>query len=117
MTPRVRQLLFATLITWHATVSVCGPCLHELPSFTHRPWTASRTHRSDVLAQSGGHSKDSCLVCQYVVQSQLAVEISGHRSTDQLIELVISVRDLSQPISNPLGSYPRAPPVSGVRWL
>jgi hypothetical protein len=117
MTPRVRQFLFATLITCHATVSVCGPCLHELPSFTHRPWTASGAHRSDVLAQSGVHSKDSCLVCQYVAQFQLAVEISSHRSTDQLVELLISVRDLSQPVFNPLGSNPRAPPVSGVRWL
>ncbi len=117
MTPRVRPFLFATLITCHATVSVCGPCLHELPGFTHRPWTASRADRSDVVAQSGGHSKDSCLLCQYVAQSQLAVEISVHRSTDQLVDLLVPVLHLSQPIFNPLGSNPRAPPVSGVRWL
>ncbi len=116
MTPSVRQFLLAIFITCHSTMSVCGPCLHELPSLTHRPRTASRARRSEILAQSSGHSKDSCLVCKYVAQSQLTVEVSSHRSTDQLVELLISLRDRSQPNSNPPGSNPRAPPVFGGRW-
>jgi hypothetical protein len=108
----VRQFLFTSLITCHAAVVLCGPCLHELPGSTHQMGAASNSHRSDDPLQSRSDSKDGCLICHFVAQGQLPVEFSRGISPELVAELVIPALPVSHSDSSPLPSFPRAPPAT-----
>ena len=69
----VRHFLFASLIACHAAVTLCGPCLHELPGSSHQIGLATQSHRPDAPAQSSRDSADNCLICHFVAQGQLTV--------------------------------------------
>ena len=69
----VRHFLFASLIACHAAVTLCGPCLHELPGSSHQIGLATKSHRPDAPAQSSRDSADNCLICHFVAQGQLTV--------------------------------------------
>jgi hypothetical protein len=112
----VRQLLFASLIACHAAVTLCGPCLHELPGSPHEMGAASRPDRAGDPIPSGRDSTDRCLICHFVAQGQLPVELSCTFSIQLLDELAIPTSPVWLPHSNPLPSHPRAPPSpSGLR--
>jgi hypothetical protein len=107
----VRQVLFSSLIACHASVSLCGPCFHGLQlSAHHQMGEVSTPYRPDHPILPGSDSRDSCLVCQFVAQSQLPVEFSQERLPQLIIELVYSTLPSSQPVANPLAACPRAPP-------
>ena len=107
----VRQFLFASLIACHAAVVLCGPCLHELSGSSHQMGAASKAHCADHPLQSRSDSKDGCLICHFVAQGQLPVEFSRGSSPQLIAELVISAVTVSDSISNPRTSCPRAPPL------
>ena len=73
MTRSVRHFLVAALIACHAAVTLCGPCLHELPGSSHQFGPAGKTHRPDAPAKSATDSADNCLICHFVAQRQLTV--------------------------------------------
>jgi hypothetical protein len=116
MSRSVRQFLFASLIACHAAVTLCGPCLHELPGLSHKMGAASQPHGSDDPISSRGDSADRCLVCQCLAQGQLPVEFSGVSSAQVIDELVIPAIRVTPHLSHPLPTFPRAPPkaVSGL---
>jgi hypothetical protein len=108
----VRQFLFASLIACHAAVTLCGPCLHELPGLSHKIGPASSAHGSDDPIQSRGDSTDRCPICHFLVQCQLPVEFPVESSIQLIDELVIPPVDATQPLCYALPSFPRAPPRS-----
>src|SRR5215831_12161 len=112
MSRLVRQLLFATLISCHAAVSLCGPCLHALPGAAHQPGATSKADRPDHPAQSRRDAADNCVVCHFVAQGQLPVECSSELSVQVVTDLAIPSLPTARPASNHLPSSPRAPPGS-----
>jgi hypothetical protein len=105
-----RRILCGWLIVYHAAVTLCGPCLHELPGQSHQRGTASKPHDSDDPIQSGSDSTERCLICHFVAQAQLPVEFSGQSSIEFVIELVIPTIDVDRILCAPLQACPRAPP-------
>jgi hypothetical protein len=109
----VRQVLFSSLIVCHASASLCGPCLHGLQgSAPHPMGDISRPYRPDHPILPESDSRDGCLVCQFVAQSQLPVEFSQERLPQLITELVYKGLPSSQPISNPHIACPRGPPMA-----
>jgi hypothetical protein len=108
----VRQFLFASLIACHAAVILCGPCLHALPGSTHHMGAVTKSHGPDDPVQLRRDASDHCLICHFVAQSQLTVELSGGCSIQPSDELVVPSILASRPFSQLLPSSPRAPPAS-----
>jgi hypothetical protein len=107
----VRQILPAFLIACHAAVTLCGPCLHELPGATHHQISAaSKSNRSDDPVWPRNDSRDGCLICQFVAQGQLPVELSRESLPHLIGELVLGAFPVSRSLPNSLPSCPRAPP-------
>ena len=93
----VRHFLFASLIACHAAVTLCGPCLHELPGSSHQMGLASKSHRPDAPAQSSRDSADNCLICHFVAQGQLTVATT----CDCSALLVTEIEILELPVRGP----------------
>ena len=110
MSRSLRQLLFATLIACHAAVTLCGPCLHELPGSAHQFGPAGEAHRSDVPAKSSTDSADNCLICHFVAQGQLTVASTCEHSAPIVAEFVIPELPAARPLPHHCPSSPRAPP-------
>jgi hypothetical protein len=110
MLHKARRPLFALVFACHAAVTLCGPCLHALPGSSHDLGTTSKAQHTDDSAQPRRGGADNCLICQFVAQGQLLTEVFTATSFDQMDELVPPVAALSQPVSVPLSSFPRAPP-------
>jgi len=110
----VRHLLFASVLACHAAVTFCGPCLHALPGSSHELKGDARSHRTDDAAQSRRDAADNCLICQFVAQGQLPVELATGIPSQQAAALIVP--DLPAPDirSAPLSSSPRAPPVAAT---
>jgi hypothetical protein len=107
----VRQFLLSSLIACHASVSLCGPCIHRLQgSAHHQIGDVSKQHRPDHPILPGSDSRDECVVCQFVAQSQLAVEFSRAPMPQLVTELVFSGLLSLEPLFIPLTACPRAPP-------
>ncbi len=71
----LRKLLFLTLITPHVGVLLCGPSLHAMPGMGHTAVLgedAGAQHEGEP-EQTPHHFSDHCLVCQFLVQGQLAI--------------------------------------------
>jgi hypothetical protein len=113
-----RQFLSAFLIACHSTVTLCGPCLHELPNAAHHHiGAASKLHRADDPLRPRSDSKEGCLICQFVAQGQLPVESSGESSPQLVAELVLIALAALEPLSYPLasGSHRLRQEIEGVR--
>jgi hypothetical protein len=106
----VRRLLLTSLIAYHAAVSLCGPCLHELQGSSHEMGVASKSRPSESPAGSRGESTDLCPICHFVAQGQLPVEFWYVSLVQAIAELTVTAVPLSQPPSIPSPSNPRAPP-------
>lgn len=111
--PRIaRQALIASLIAFHAAVTLCGPCLHAVPGLGHGSGLES--------SAKGGHSFDSesirhasadtCPICHFLAQGQLAVESSRIPALQFVVDLDSPVGPGVSPSSPHLPSCPRAPP-------
>jgi hypothetical protein len=105
-----RRLLFGLLFACHAAVMLCGPCLHALPGSSHELGATANSRDADDPAQSRRNGADNCLICQFVAQGQLLAGVFTATSFDQMNELVPPVAAVTQPVSVPLSSSPRAPP-------
>jgi hypothetical protein len=105
-----RRLLFGLVFTCHVAVTLCGPCLHALPGSSHELGATANSKHGDDFGQSRRDGADNCLICQFVAQGQLRGEVFTATSFDQVIEWVPPVAALTQPVSVPLPSSPRAPP-------
>jgi len=109
----VRRTLFSVLIAYHASLSLCGPCLHGLQGLAHdQVGGVSKSDRSDhpILPQSD--SKHGCLVCHFFAQGQLPVEFFCASSPKCFSELAFVDRPISESVLSSLISRPRAPPAT-----
>jgi hypothetical protein len=106
----VRHLLFGSVIACHAAVVLCGPCLHALPGSSHGLGAVSKSDRPDDPTQSRRDSADNCLICQFVTQGQLPVEISCGPTIHVIAALVVPVLPATHTLPLQLPSNPRAPP-------
>ena len=105
-----RRLLFALVLACHAAVMLCGPCLHALPGSSHELRATSNSQHADDSTPSRRDGADNCLICKFVAQGQVLAGVFTATSFDQVNEFVPPVATLSQPVSIPLPSFPRAPP-------
>jgi hypothetical protein len=107
----VRQLLFASLVAWHAAVMLCGPCLHELAGLAHGNGVVSSKgqHPGDP-AQPSRDATDGCLICHFIAQGHLPVTVSDGPSIQRIDSLTVPPLPLARPLSNRLPAGPRAPP-------
>ncbi len=110
MTRSVRHFLFAALIACHAAVTLCGPCLHELPGSSHQFGPVTKTHRPDAPAKSSTDSADNCLICHFVAQGQLTVASTCEHSAPIVAEFVTPELPAVRPLPHHSPSCPRAPP-------
>jgi hypothetical protein len=106
----VRHFLFAALIACHAAVTLCGPCLHELPGSSHQFGPATNTQRLDAPAKSSTDSADNCLICHFVAQGQLTVAATCERSAPLVAAFVVPELPAVRPLPHHCPSSPRAPP-------
>ena len=107
----VRQLLVASLITLHAAVALCGPCLHELPGLGHDSGLGSTATQGKAPLKGSHDSADSCPVCHFLAQGQIPISISWTLAQPHAEGWVSS---LSPPVKVVRGgpqSRPRAPPI------
>jgi hypothetical protein len=112
----VRQLFCASLIAYHAAVSLCAPCLHELAGSSHVFGGTPKPHNADDSSGARGDSKSSdlCLICQFVAQSQLPVELGSDQVVEAVAEIAIAVFVPRHAVFASLAPSPRAPPIAGT---
>ena len=75
MTRAFSKLLFFTLLACHTAVTVCGPCLHELAGSSCGLGVTLKSPVPGDVPQPRDHNADNCLVCHYVAQVQLSVDL------------------------------------------
>ncbi len=111
MPRRISRLLIASVLAWHAFIVLGGPCLHALPGLMHNGRSGSDGQRTDG-ATPLGDSADSCAICHFVAQGQLAAAVVHEPSPEGVADLPILEPRLSsdRPALN-LPS-PRAPPAA-----
>ena len=74
---RIRQFLVASLIAFHAAVTLCGPCLHELPGLGHESAASTSSQPASQHPVKSPHDTgDSCPVCHFLAHGQLPVTLS-----------------------------------------
>jgi hypothetical protein len=104
--------LFFSLIVCHTAVTVCGPCLHDLAGSTHRAGVSLDSSTPGDVPQSRDHNADNCLVCHYVAQAQLSVDLVCFA----VVPLTCELETPKQPVlpSSPTRTlaHPRAPPAA-----
>jgi hypothetical protein len=72
-----RQILAIALVALHATVMLCGPCLHALPGWGHGNGLAHET-QGDRLRDPipvAHLQADDCPVCHFLSQAQLPLDV------------------------------------------
>ena len=106
----VRHILFGSVLACHAAITLLGPCLHALPGSSHDLATTSKSHHQSDRAQSPRGAADNCLICQFVAQGQLRVELASGLSVQLISDLMAPDLPATQSLPLPLPSSPRAPP-------
>ncbi|GAC1474724.1 MAG: hypothetical protein NVSMB9_25640 [Isosphaeraceae bacterium] len=114
MSVSVRKLLIASLISLHASVMVCGNCLHMFPGSEHRR-ANSRLENSPESSprETGGWGHESphdCPVCHLVSQGQMPVLIVSCSRVNHVQAMTPVDRPANPPLSTHHSSSPRAPP-------
>ena len=104
----VRHILFASVLACHAAITLLGPCLHALTGSSHDLVATSKSHHSSDCAQSPRDGADNCLICQFVAQGQLRVELASGLSVQLTSELVAPDLSATHTLPLPLPSSPRA---------
>ena len=114
MTRRLaRQSLVALLVALHAAVALCGPCLHELPGMSHEASSVSNLPQGQNPLKASHDSSDTCPICHFLAQGQLAVSPTWARVELRSWEWIASVSAPIKTARHSLESRPRAPPVVG----
>jgi hypothetical protein len=109
-----RQILAASLVALHATVMLCGPCLHGLPGWGHGAGL-SRVADGDQLGNpiKASHvQSDDCPVCHFLSQAQLSVDQASVPSVSQVRVLKPEIPCESVTPSRLHPTSPRAPPAA-----
>jgi hypothetical protein len=109
-----RHALFASVIAIHAIVSLCGPCLHELPGASHERGAKSKAQCPRDPAQAPRDSSDNCLICQFVAQGQLLVECDTQLLVVAVTEQPVPSLPPSRILHIHVPASPRAPPLNFV---
>jgi hypothetical protein len=107
-----RHALFAAVIAMHAIVSLCGPCLHELPGASHELGAKSKVQCPGDSTRPPRDSSDNCLICHFVAQGQLPVESDAHIFAVAVAELPVPPLPHTRILHIHVPSSPRAPPVN-----
>jgi hypothetical protein len=111
MLRKFRPFFAAFLIAFHATLTLCAPCLHELPGASHHAiGDASKLHRSDDPIRPKSDSADGCVICQFIAQGHLPVDFALQPTPQLVVELALPCTPLLNRNPAPLASCPRAPP-------
>ncbi len=109
----LHKLVFFSLFACHTAVTVCGPCLHELPGVGHqKSGLSSKPQASGDEAKSRLHTSDHCLVCQYIAQGQLPVERASVGNVSHVVGLETCFCPSFRPSRIVALAHPRAPPVA-----
>lgn len=108
----LRNALFATLVAFHAAVTVCGAGLHALPGLGHNSGLRPRAQNdhSHGPGKSAHESADECPVCQFLAQGQLADEPAGGPIARLPGDALTLTPPANDPVTPPGVSIPRAPP-------
>jgi hypothetical protein len=72
----VRQFLVASLIAFHATIALCGPCLHELPGLGHENSAVLGSDSQQHPLKASHDSADTCPLCHFLSQGQMPFSAS-----------------------------------------
>jgi hypothetical protein len=105
------MLMFVALVACHTAVTVCGPCLHELNGSADRLSVAAKSSVPGDNTPPRDHNADNCLICHYVAQSQLPVDLTCFAVVPLVFELA-TLEFPAHPVSVSLTpSHPRAPPL------
>jgi hypothetical protein len=109
----VRQFLVASLIAFHATIALCGPCLHELPGLGHEnsAGLTSQTQQHPLKALQHD-SADACPLCHFLSQGQMPITASPTVQSPLAGEWMASLPDPGEIefVGRPFRQ--RAPPVT-----
>lgn len=106
----LRQLLTASLIAFHAAISLCGPSLHEVFGACHESGLGSPGQSSRPKANHD--STDDCLVCQLLAQGQLPVVVVDQLPAPQAGSWLTIALAPSTAVRLSLTSRQRAPPTA-----
>jgi hypothetical protein len=107
-----RKLMFVALVACPAAVTVCGPCLHELTGSSHRLSVAAKSSKPGDNAPPRDHNADNCLICHYVAQCQLPINLTCFAVVPLVFELATpEFPALPVSVTN-TPSHPRAPPLA-----
>ena len=107
-----RQLLVASLVALHATVMLCGPCLHGLAGGDHGigfSRQADADHVRDPVNAAQVLTHD-CPVCHFLAQAQLPVDLVAMPSVQHICVLRPERSRTTIPPIRLCASSPRAPP-------
>jgi hypothetical protein len=107
-----RQLLIASLVALHATVMLCGPCLHAVSGSDHGPGfsTGADANHVRVHVRAAHVQTDDCPICHFLAQAQLPVDLV---SLPSVLYVRVLKPDLPYESVTPsllLPTSPRAPP-------
>ncbi|MDR3637257.1 MAG: hypothetical protein P4L84_25860 [Isosphaeraceae bacterium] len=107
-----RPCLVTALVALHATVMLCGACLHGLPGWGHRA-ALSRAADGDHSRDAGKPNDlrpDDCPVCHFVAQAQLATELACAPAVEQGRECKLETRSDAVTPALLYLQFPRGPP-------
>ena len=107
-----RTLLVASLVALHATVMLCGPCLHRLPGWGHGAGLSQATHSDHVgdPVKATHLRPDDCPVCHFLSQAQLLVDPAQDLLVRRVVVLNVPIAIAPVTPSQPCPTSPRAPP-------
>jgi hypothetical protein len=108
-----RQLLVASLVALHATLMVCGPCLHGLPGWGHGPGLSQAAYGDPV--KSTHVQTDDCPVCHFLSQAQLPIDLTSVPAVQHVCVLKPETSSNSVAPARLHPTSPRAPPAPSAR--
>ncbi len=112
MNRALRKALFLSLLACQTAVTVCGPCLHELPGLSHELSISSKAKVPPDGSRPLDHKADHCLICHYLTQGQVSVEVVSLAVVPLVFELAAVERPALLSSSCPSLAHSRAPPAN-----
>lgn len=106
MIRRFSRLLIALVLAWHGFIVLGGPCLHALPGTGHH------ARPSSDGATPLGDAPDSCVICHFVAQGQLASALVHEPLPEGLAVLQLVEPRIDAPRPTLHLPSPRAPPTA-----
>ncbi len=113
MSRTLRKFLVASVVLLHTALTLCGPCLHSLPGFSHETGLCLSNAQvpNEVPARPSHDSSDVCPVCHFVAQAQLPVQSSSIATDVMVAALELAAPSTTCCFTPGFLASPRAPPV------